>query len=47
MEAPPPILDDAGEKAQEQMAVGIVAINVAAFIAAAGDVPEGTRNFES
>jgi len=38
---------DVGKKREEAAAVVVVAIDVTTFVAAAGDVPDGTRKFKT
>jgi hypothetical protein len=47
VETPTALHDHAGQKSEKPAAIDIVAEDVAALIAATGDVPEGTRKFET
>jgi hypothetical protein len=47
MQVPVALPNDSSEEAQETAAINVVAIDVAALVAAAGDVPDGTGMFET
>jgi hypothetical protein len=47
MESPAAFADDSCEEPQEFAAVIVVAIDLATLVAAAGDVPAGTRKFKT
>ena len=47
MENPSALADDAREHLEKFMTVVVIAIDLATFVSAAGDVPDGTGEFES
>jgi hypothetical protein len=47
MKNPAPLGDDSREKIDEAEPIGVIAVDVALLVAAAGDVPDGSREFES
>jgi len=47
VQTPEAVAYDVGKQGEEAAAVVVVTIDVTTFIAAAGDVPDGTRKFKA